>query len=351
MEIDHVLDGTQVDYGYFWWSRKENERYKAVFPEGEFAIDLDGKRVSGKKVDWSMGRVYIGKKTMQELYRKDERVKISRQSSGLVVVRKLGGGPIVLQKAVGEHPMSIKLRQTQRDSDNPSQFEKAVAEAFSFLGFSTKHIGGRDEPDVLLEDIKAVIDSKTTKEGVISERYVNFEAMERYRDNHSASFLAVVAPGFSEGNIRDTATKKSVTLIETESICKLIENHAQYPYELALISAALFESEKTVISPSDIPTSITSQECLIELAARTLNVFKVSRRQSVSVSELLTFYELQGLQYSNADIERSLVFVSSPPFSILRVEGERYVLTADLETVMKKIGLLVKVHARFSGAL
>lgn len=207
MEIEHVLDGTQVDYGYFWWSRKENERYKAVFPEGEFAIDLDGKRISGKKVDWSMGRVSIGKKAMQELYRKDERVRISRQSSGIVVVRKLGGRPVV--STVGEHPLSFKLRQTQRDSDNPSQFEKAVAEAFSFIGFSTKHIGGRDEPDVLLEDIKAVIDSKTTKEAVISERYVNFEAMERYRDNHSASFLAVVAPGFSEGNIRDTAKKRA----------------------------------------------------------------------------------------------------------------------------------------------
>lgn len=324
MEIEHVLDGTQVDHGYFWWPTKENDRYKAVFPEGEFTIDFDGKQISRKKVDWSRGRVSVGKKAMQELYRMDERVKISRQSSGLVVVRKLGVGPIVPPPTVGEHPLSIRLRQTQRDSDNPSQFEKTVAKAFSFLGFRTKHIGGRDEPDVLLEDIKAIIDSKTTKEGVISERYVNFEAIERYRDNHSASFLAVIAPGFSEGNIRDTATKKSVTLIETETICKLIENHAQYPYELALISAALFESDKTVISPSDIPTSVTSQECLIELAARTLNVFKVSRRHSVSIAELSTFYELQGLQYPNADIERSLVFLSSPPFSILRIGMEAY---------------------------
>jgi len=171
--------------------------YKKVFPEGEFTIDLEGKRISGKKVDWSMGRVSIGKKPMQELFRKDERVKISRQSSELVVVRKLGGGRFLPPPTVGEHPLSVTLRQTQRDSDNPSQFEKAVAEAFSFLGFNTKHIGGRDEPDVLLEDIKAIIDSKTTKEGVISERYINFDAMERYRDNHFASFIAVVAPGFS----------------------------------------------------------------------------------------------------------------------------------------------------------
>ena len=347
MEIEHVLYGTQVQYGYIWWQKKENDRYKQIFPEGDFRIDIEGKLISGKKVDWSMARVSIGKKAMQELFEKDERIKISKHGNDLVVVRKLGG-PITKTPPTTDHPLSVKLRETQRDSDNPSQFEKVVAEAFSFLGFNTKHVGGKDEPDILLEDIKAIIDSKTTKEGVISERYINFDAMERYRSNHFASFIAVVAPGFSEGNIRDTSAKRGITLIETEALCKLIENHAQYPYELNLISTVLFESDKTIISSTDIPSSLTNEDTLIELAARILNVLKVSSRQTITVTELRTFYELQGLGYSADEIEKALLFLSSPPLAILQSEPDYFKLTVNFQTLVKKMGLLVDIYSRFS---
>lgn len=347
MEIEHILYGTQVQYGYIWWQKKENDRYKQIFPEGDFTIDLEGRLISGKKVDWSMARVSIGKKAMQELFEKDEQIKISKHGNDLVVVRKLGGR-ITPPSLSPEHPLSVKLRETQRNSDNPSQFEKAVAEAFSFLGFNTKHVGGKDEPDVLLEDIKAIIDSKTTKEGVISERYINFDAMERYRNSHFASFIAVVAPGFSEGNIKDTSSKRGIALIETQALCKLIENHAQYPYELNAISAALFESDKTVISSTDIPSSLIDEDTLIELSARILNVLKVSGRQTITVTELRTFYELQGLHYSADEIEKALLFLSSPPLLILQSEPDHFKLTVNFQTLVKKIGLLVDIYSRFS---
>jgi hypothetical protein len=346
-ELEHTLYGTQVDFGFFWWSRKKNDLYKKVFPDGEFTIDLEGKPISGRKVDWSRPGVSIGKKPMQEFFQKDDQVRITRQSNGVVVVGKLGTRIPTPQPGV-EHPLSIKLHETQRDSENPSQFEKAVAEAFSFLGFTTKHIGGKDEPDVFLEDIKAIIDSKTTKEGVISERYINFDAMERYRDNHSASFLAVVAPGFSEGNIRDTSAKKGITLIETEAITKLIDNHALYPYELALISAVLFESEKTVISATDIPSSLVNEDTLIQLSSDILGILKKSGKKSITVAKLNTFYELQGQHYSTDDIEKALNFISTPPFLILQKEGDEFKLTVNLQMLAKKTGLLFAIYSRFS---
>ena len=66
-EIEHVLYSTQVKFGYIWWKRGENDKYKQVFPVGEFTIDLEGKKISGKKVDWNMARVSIGRRPMQEL--------------------------------------------------------------------------------------------------------------------------------------------------------------------------------------------------------------------------------------------------------------------------------------------
>lgn len=350
MDIEHILEGTQVEYGYFWWPKKENGRYKKVFPDAEFTIDLEGERIAGKKVDWSMGRVSIGKKPMQRIFQKDDRVRISRQSNELVIVRKLGS-PVAKVKVTGDHVLSVKLRQAQRDSENPSNFEKAVAEVFTFLGFKTKHIGGRDEPDILLEDIKAIIDSKTTKEGVISERYINFDAMERYKEHYSASFLAVVSPGFSDGNIRQTSEKKGITLIETETLCKLIENHAQYPYEIALLSAVLFESEKVVITPNDIPTSLANEDTLAQLASDILSILKKSGKEFITISKLSTYYELQGQYYSNDDIEKALVFLSTQPFQIFQREAEEFKLTVTLETLTKKTALLIEIYSRFSKTL
>lgn len=347
MEIEHTLYGTQVKYGYIWWRSINNDRYRQIFPDGDFTIDLEGRRISGRQVDWSSHRVSIGQNVMQELFTEDEKVKISKQADNLVVVQKLGGRIFSPQPPPG-HPLSVKLRETQRDSDNPSHFENAVAEAFSFLGFNTRHIGGKDEADVILEDIKAVIDTKTTKESVISERYINFDAMERYRNNHLASFTAVVAPGFSEGNIRDTSAKRGITLIETEALCKLIENHAQYPYELNTITAVLFKSDKTVISSTDIPSSLIDEEKLIELAASILNVLKVSGRKAFTVTELMTYYEFKGLDYNADEIAKALLFLSSPPLLILQSERDQYKITVNFQTLIKKMGLIVDIYSRFS---
>ena len=92
MENEHTLDGTQIKYGYIWWSRMQQEHYKKVFPDGDFTVELENKQISRKtKVDWSRRRVYVGRKAMQEIFRKGEPIIISRQSNGIVTVHKSDG--------------------------------------------------------------------------------------------------------------------------------------------------------------------------------------------------------------------------------------------------------------------
>lgn len=337
MEIEHRLDGTQVQYGYIWWKTKENDKYKQVFPEGRFTIDLEGKKVSGRKVDWKMGRVSIGKKSMQELFQKDEIVLISKSPDGGVVVRK---------KLAGPPNLVAELREAQRNSEDPTVFEKTLVKAFNGLGFSTKHIGGRDEPDILInDDFNIIFDSKTTKEGVISERYINFDAMERYKEKYKARHVGVVAPGFSEGYIRETAERKGVVLIETETICKILQNHAIYPYELDRIVEILFESGKYVITPEDVRPSTIDQQKLIEIVARLLSDIKLAGKTSFSSQELHIAYSWRGLNYESDEIENALEFLSAVPFSILQKENDEYSLTSSIESILKKIGLLLQAFS------
>lgn len=347
MEIEHKLNGTQVEYGFIWWKKKkENEKYKQVFPEGEFTIDLQGIRLSDKNVDWKMGRVSIGPKTMQELFQKDDIIIISKSTDGrTVVVRKKESGYRPPKRLDLELPLVSKLRESQRNSDNPTIFEKALVDAFNELGFSTKHIGGRDEPDIFINDnFNIILDSKTTKEGVITERYINFDAMDRYKESekYKAEYIGVVAPGFSEGYIRETAKKRGIVLIEIEAICRILQNHATYPYESNHIIEILFKSDKGVIIPKDIPPSTIDQEKLIEIVDKILSDIKLTRKTSFSNQELHIAYSWQGLKYESDEIENALKFLSVAPFSILQKQNEEYSLTGDIESILKKIGLLLQ---------
>lgn len=343
MEIEHKLEGTQVDYGYIWWKSGKNDEYRQVFPQGEFTIELQGKRISGKKVDWGRPGVSIGKRAMQELFHKDDVVLISKSPDGTVVVRKKHEGFNKRSEINADLPLITRLRESQRNSEDPTSFEKVLFEAFNALGFSAKHIGGRDEPDILIDDnFNIILDSKATKEGVISERYINFDAMERYKEKYAAKHIGVVAPGFSEGYIRETAKKRGIILIETEAIFKILQNHAIYPYEPYKIVKILFESGRYVITPRDIPPSTIEQEKLIELIAKILSDIKLTRRTSFFSRELQSAYSWQALDYSTDDIENALIFLSEPPFNIIQKADDKYSLTDSIEPILKKISLLLQ---------
>ena len=244
-----------------------------------------------------------------------------------------------------------KLREAQRNSEDPSQFEIALTDAFQKLGFQdAKHMGEKDEPDIIFEDFKIVIDAKTTREGVINEGYVNFPAMGRYREKYDAKYIGIVAPGFAQGNIIHTAEKEGIVLIETEAICKLLQNHANFPYSKNQIVSILFKSDKTVIKSGDIPPSITTELArLTDIASKILSDIKKTGKTSFSSKELETAYFWQGLNYKNEEIEEALKFLVS--FNILQKVNNEYELTDTIENILTKIGLLVEVFNKMGGRI
>jgi len=353
MEIEHKLDGTQVEYGFIWWKKKnENEKYKQVFPEGEFTIDIQGKKLSGRRVDWKMGRVSIGKKTMQEIFQKGDIILISKYSNDIVTVMKKDAKFKQKVTETVDLPLVTKLRESQRNSKESTLFEKVLVETFNTLGFRAKHIGGRDEPDIFINDkFNIILDSKTTKEGVITERYINFDAMERYKEKYNAKHIGIVAPGFSEGYIRETAEKKGFVLIEAEAICEILKNHSDYSYEPKQIVKILFESGKHIITPKDIPSSTIEQEKLIKIIAKILSDIESIGKPSFSSRELHIAYSWQKLNYEVDEIEKALKFLSSPPFSVLQKQDDEYYLTSDINSILKKIGLLLHAFKMRGGRI
>lgn len=300
-------------------------------------------KTSGKTPAATMSAgIYTDIKTRQD---ESVFIKVERGRFGLREWEAKGKVKAEVSIDLKEIPIVKKLLESQWNSEEPTFFEKTLVEAFNALGFSAKHIGGRDEPDIFIDDkFNIILDSKTTKEGVISERAINFDAMDRYKESekYRAKHIGVVAPGFSEGYIRETSKKRGMILIETESISKILQNHIIYPYEPSRIVEILFESGKGIITPEDIPLSTIDQEKLIEIVGKILSDIKKTRKTSFSSQELHSAYSWQGLDYESDEIENALKFLSVAPFSVLQKQNDEYFLTCDIQVILKKIGLLLQ---------
>ena len=236
-----------------------------------------------------------------------------------------------------------RLLKTQRDTQNHTLFEEALTEAFKRLGFGSKHIGGKDEPDILLDVLghKIVMDAKTASDP-IGEARINFDALERYKKSYGADYVGVAAIGFTRGVVRETAKERDVILIETEAICKALENHMDYPYNQQHIYEILFGRGKTVITPRDIDSSTKNMSKQIEMIRKVLSDldrFQKSGR-GFNVEKAVVAYSWERQSLKKDEIESVLTFLSSPPFNIVKKEGDVYSLTLGYDEMRKRFSIL-----------
>ena len=242
-----------------------------------------------------------------------------------------------------------RLRKAQRDTKNSLFFEEALTEAFKRLGFSSKHIGGRDEPDILLEVLghKIVIDAKTATDP-IGEARVNFDALERYKKSYRADHVGVVAIGFTRGVVRETAKERHVILIETEAICKALQNHANYPYNPQHIYEMMFEDRGTVITSRGINPSTEDVSRHIGIVKKVLLDLKRLQEsgEQFGIDETYTAYHYYDRSVGREEIESAIEFLSSPPFNIVKKDDNKYSFTIKFDEIVKRFGILYEALPR-----
>lgn len=251
-----------------------------------------------------------------------------------------------------DFPIIDKIRRFQNLSDSPTEFEKIITTAFEELGFKTRHIGGPNQPDILLEIYDVVIDTKSTKEGVISERAINFDSIDRYKEKHNSKYSCIVAPGFAEGNLRQGAQKRNIVLIETEAICKLLENHYSiHEYTTDNIIDLLFQKDFRIITPKEIPfpdKRIEERIPQISSILKVLRNFENNMINSFSAEQIRIALIGQGKKYELNDIENCLNFLSSPPFDILKQTDSDFSFSISMGIIFKKINILLEAYKIFN---
>ena len=133
-----------------------------------------------------------------------------------------------------------ELDASATDSADPDRFERAVAAAFSFLGFESAWLGGSGKTDVMLdaqlagdESYRVIVDCKTSARGSVSDHQIDWITLQEHREKHNADFVAVVAPEPSGTRLFDRAASHEVTIIASEQLAELCRQHSAAPLGFA----------------------------------------------------------------------------------------------------------------------
>lgn len=60
MKVEHKLNQAEKRWGYLWWKKADDDAMKKLFPDGKFTVDILGKKISDRQVDWKQKRIYLG---------------------------------------------------------------------------------------------------------------------------------------------------------------------------------------------------------------------------------------------------------------------------------------------------
>lgn len=142
-------------------------------------------------------------------------------------------------------PQSIEseLREAARDSKNPGRLEAAVADAFSFLGFTAERVGGSGETDVLLtaplgkQHYKVVVDAKSTSQARVADSQIKWHAIDHHREKSGARYACIVGAGFAGGYLEQEAKRNNVTLLTIDELIEIIKCHNETPLTLTELEA------------------------------------------------------------------------------------------------------------------
>lgn len=138
--------------------------------------------------------------------------------------------------------LTRELEEAAVAGDTPVRLEKAVADAFSYLGFEARHIGGGGKADVLatVEDsdgkpVRVILDAKASRSGIVNEGAVSFDALSEHKEKHHADFVALVGTSFDGGRVRPRAEQNGVALITVDELSRALRR-----YEITPRSASTF---------------------------------------------------------------------------------------------------------------
>jgi hypothetical protein len=128
------------------------------------------------------------------------------------------------------------IKESCTDSGNPERFEKAVRDAFGFLGFHAEWLGGSGRTDVLCDAVlgkddtyRFIVDCKTSGSGSVGDQQVDWVTLAEHKTKHDAQYVVVVAPNPGGSRLLTRAEQQHVTIISVDQLAGLCRQQAKTP--------------------------------------------------------------------------------------------------------------------------
>lgn len=233
--------------------------------------------------------------------------------------------------------LTEELLSSSRDSQHPTRFEKAIADAFEMLGVEARHVGGAGNTDVLLTitagligSDRAIVDAKSSAGGLVSVNAVSMEVLADHQAKHDARLAAVIGPEF-EGRLHGWAERNGVTLITATQLADIVLAHRNTPFTPIQIAALLSDGPEAL---EDIITAEQRRLRLMELIMDVLQ--KETTRtdgEALSARDLfLAIRDVDGVNTDKDEITGILRFLTNPMLRILEEKAGGYMLIERRDT-------------------
>lgn len=248
-----------------------------------------------------------------------------------------------------------ELTDTQHKSDSPTEYEIALSEAFRFLGFKAKTIGGKGDTDVLLTanigrvSYKVDVDGKTSKNDKVSDAQINWLSLKDHKEKNKSDYVVVVGPGFAGGNLEKRSKEYNVCLLNNSELIRVLEAQAKYPFTLLELKDLFAESGIVTEQVDDLLSQNQIRVSFLEKFK--VVVDEITKIQNANIGyftfeSLASREKVQELEIELDDIE-SIIQLLKIPFinAITEIEPNKYVFTLetkDLSNTFKQISLLIE---------
>lgn len=247
-----------------------------------------------------------------------------------------------------------KVNESQNKSDSPDEFEIALTDAFNFLGFKAKTIGGKGDTDVLLtanigkESYKVDVDGKTSKKDTIQDAQINWPSLKDHKIKNNSDFVVVIGPGFAGGNLEKRAKEFEIGLLTTNELIKIVEAHSKYPFTLLELKDLFVEFGSLTEQLNDlISQNQTRREFLEKFKTIIEEIEKLqnTRLGYFTFESLAGREKIQELEIELEDIEHVIQLLKIPFINAIKeIESNKFVFTLekkDLSNTFFQISLLV----------
>ena len=225
-----------------------------------------------------------------------------------------------------------ELEEATTDSGRPERLERAVAQAFEFLGFSVDQLGESGETDVLVRagigpgSYSAVVDAKSRGSGKL--QMLSDYTLQEHRKNNEADYAVGVAGQFAGGKVVRQARDSGIVLLGVPILSAWLRLHTRVPLNLGDYRA-IFERPGLL---DDLPAAVKSAveertlwaNLLVDLVELIRETYEHGLNRPLPSNQLFTMLvtRLRGVRYPEKKVEKAVALLTHPAISAALEEGD-----------------------------